>query len=46
MIRLEIHPGDGGTDAEQFARELARAIGRHAHTHAAGAGRVQVVDWL
>lgn len=30
MIRMEIHPGEGGADAQSFANELAQAIAKHA----------------
>lgn len=30
MIRMEIHPGEGGADAQAFAYELATAIAKHA----------------
>lgn len=30
MIRMEIHPGEGGADASAFAGELAAAIGKYA----------------
>ena len=39
-IRLEIHPGEGGADAEAFAGELADAIGKHAGASAVREGRV------
>lgn len=32
MIRLEVHPGEGGADAATFAGELASAIAKHAGT--------------
>lgn len=34
MIRMEIHPGEGGADAAAFAGELAAAISKHARTTA------------
>lgn len=30
MIRMEIHPGEGGADAATFAGELADAVSKHA----------------
>lgn len=32
MIRMEIHPGEGGADAQAFANELALSIAKHAGT--------------
>lgn len=32
MVTLEVHPGDGGSDAELFATELADAIARYTGT--------------
>lgn len=46
MIRMEIHPGDGGADAEAFAGELAGAIARHANTTVGFEGRVVVLHRL
>ena len=40
MIRLEIHPGEGGADAEAFAGELASAISKHSGAPVAREGRV------
>ncbi|WP_235558811.1 hypothetical protein [Nocardioides sp. Leaf285] len=40
MIRLEIHPGEGGADAEAFASELGTAITKHSGTSATHEGRV------
>lgn len=39
MIRLEFHPGDGGTDAALFARQLADAVGAYAAAPVFPAGR-------
>lgn len=30
MARMEIHPGEGGADAQTFALELASAVGKYA----------------
>lgn len=38
MIRMEIHPGEGGADAATFAAELATAIAKHAETEASFEG--------
>jgi hypothetical protein len=38
MIRMEIHPGEGGADAAAFAGELAEAIGKHAGANVRFAG--------
>jgi protein subunit release factor A len=32
MLRMEIHPGEGGADATAFAHELATAITKHTGT--------------
>lgn len=45
-VRLEIHPGDGGADAERFAAELAHAVGVHFGRSARTEGRVWVLDRL
>lgn len=45
-IRLEIHPGDGGADAHQFAGELAAAITRHTRQPSREEGRVHVLERL
>lgn len=29
MVKLEIHPGEGGADAAAFAGELAAAVAKH-----------------
>ena len=29
MVTMEIHPGEGGADAETFAGELAAAVAKH-----------------
>jgi protein subunit release factor A len=34
MLRMEIHPGEGGADAAAFAGELAAAVAKHAGTQA------------
>lgn len=46
MIRMEIHPGDGGADAEKFAGELASAIGKSSGADVAFKGRVAVLERL
>ena len=39
-MRIEIHPGEGGADAEMFAAELAEAMHRGLGTQTTTAGRV------
>ena len=39
-MRIEIHPGEGGADAEVFAVELAEAMQRGLGTQTATTGRV------
>ena len=46
MIRLEIHPGEGGADAAAFAGELAEAIGKHANVPARFEGGAYVLHRL
>lgn len=46
MIRMEIHPGEGGADAEAFATELAGSIARHSNTTTDQQGRVVVLHRL
>lgn len=45
-MRLEIHPRNGGADAEMFAGELAGAIGKHARVQPSREGRVVVLERL
>lgn len=45
-MRMEIHPGDGGADAEKFAGELATAVGKSSGTKVSFAGRVAVLERL
>ena len=45
-MRLEIHAGDGGTDAELFASELAAAISKHSGAVVETDGRVLVFSRL
>lgn len=40
MVTLEVHPGQGGADAEEFAAQLAGAIGRHFNVPVDRVGRV------
>ena len=40
MVTLEIHPGEGGSDAEAFAHDLAAAIGKHFGATPETGGRV------
>lgn len=40
MVTLEIHPGEGGADAEAFASELANAVGKHFGAPVQTRGRV------
>ena len=47
MLRIEIHPGEGGADAATFARELADAVAKHSKQPVTnGAGTALVVDCL
>lgn len=46
MARLEFHPGEGGEDAELFARELADSVGKHAGVQPEADGRVMVLQSL
>lgn len=46
MISLEIHPGEGGADAEAFAGELASAVSRHFGVPVESAGRILVLHRL
>ena len=42
--RVEIHPGDGGADAQTFATELATALARHTGSTVRVEGRIAVVE--
>lgn len=46
MITLEIHPREGGADAEAFAVELGDAIAKHIGTKASRVGRTVVLERL
>lgn len=46
MCRMEIHPGDGGEDAEAFAAELAAAVAKFTGRPEAQEGRVHVLERL
>lgn len=46
MVTLEIHPREGGADAEAFAVELGEAIARHAGTTSTRVGRTVVLERL
>lgn len=46
MVRMEIHPGDGGADAEAFAAELAGAVAKFAGRKATTQGRIHVLERL
>lgn len=46
MITLEVHPRDGGADAEAFAVELGEAIARFAGTRTSRKGRTVVLERL
>lgn len=46
MIRMEIHPREGGADATAFAGELANAIAKHARTEARFEGGAFVLHRL
>ena len=45
-MKLEIHAGNGGTDAELFAHELGSAIASYAGTDMVYEGRVLTLDRL
>ncbi|CCI53767.1 hypothetical protein [Nostocoides jenkinsii] len=45
-LHLEVHPGDGGLDAESFAAQLADAIAVYANGTVTTAGRVLHVHCL
>lgn len=46
MVRMEIHPGEGGGDAALFASELAHAVSVYAQSPARQVGRIWVLDRL
>lgn len=46
MIRLEIHPREGGADSELFARDLGAAIAKHTGTPMTTEGRIVVLERL
>lgn len=46
MARMEIHPGEGGADAQAFAAELADAIGKFAGVTPSAEGNVLVLHRL
>lgn len=47
MLRMEIHPGEGGADAQAFAFELASAVGKFSgRTVQNGVGGTLVLDRL
>lgn len=43
-MEYEIHPGEGGDDAAQFALELSRALAKHADGSIRQEGRITVVE--
>lgn len=43
---MEIHPGEGGADAQSFASELASAIGKYAGIAPVAEGNVLVLHRL
>lgn len=45
-MRMEIHPGDGGADAEKFTSELAAAVAKSSGTSVSFNGRVAVLESL
>lgn len=45
-MRMEITPGEGGKDAELFARELGDAVARHTGIEATSDGRTVVLERL
>lgn len=46
MITMEIHPGEGGADAEMFAGELATAVAKHSGRPVETAGKLFVLHRL
>ncbi|WP_238146733.1 hypothetical protein [Ornithinimicrobium murale] len=46
MITLEIHPREGGADAESFAAELGDAIAKHTGSTTSRDGRTIVLERL
>lgn len=40
MLRIEIHPSEGGMDSEIFAEELGSAISRYSGMYRVDNGRV------
>ena len=46
MVTMEIHAGEGGTDAEMFAAELAAAVAKHFNRPVERAGRVLLLHRL
>lgn len=43
-MRIEIMPGEGGADAELFAKELANAISKESGSSVVSAGTTQVLE--
>lgn len=46
MITLEFRPGEGGADAELFARELATAVAKHSGRSVETVGKFFVLHRL
>ena len=40
MFTIEIHPAEGGTDAELFAKDLASAISKHSGMTIKSSGKI------
>jgi protein subunit release factor A len=46
MVTMEIHPGEGGADAESFAGELAAAVAKHSGRQIETVGKLFVLHRL
>lgn len=45
-LKVEVHPGEGDSDAEAFAAQFAAAISVQFGRHVEVAGRLRVLDRL
>lgn len=45
-MRMEIRPGEGGVDAEQFVIELSQAVSKHSNKPVSMVGSTAVLDSL
>jgi len=46
MTKMEVHPGEGGADAQAFSLELASAVGKYTGTTPVAEGKVLVFHRL